>query len=160
MAIPEAAPATPSSQALIHPKQDCQALVDASLPFAWKMLAEFGSFHPYAAAMKATGEIVSVAAQDGRADPPAADVIRQLRNAFTEAARNGEYRATAVFYDVFAAKSAQEPKTDAVAVALDHRDGYSVVTLYPYRIKDKALTRGEPFAQRGTGGIFPPRVLH
>ena len=49
------------------------------------------------------------------------------------------------------------PADRALAVALDHRDGYSVIVLLPYKIEDGAVVYDNPQAQPGEGDIFPSR---
>jgi hypothetical protein len=137
---------------MASPREDCQAVVDAFLPLARKLLTEHGEFFPFGAAMKPDGEITLVAAHDGREQPPSKDVIALLNSAFADSARNGEYKATAIFYDV----RVGEDKKDAVAVSLDHREGYSVVAFFPYEIIDGVLINGEPIAQKGSADIFRP----
>ena len=50
-------------------------------------------------------------------------------------------------------------KTDAVAVSLNHADGYSVAVFFPYKIDDGSVVFGNALAQAGEGDIFPPRTL-
>ena len=126
-------------------------MVDAFLPLARKLLTDHGEFLPYGAAMKPDGEIALVAAYDGREQPPSKDVVALLKSAFADNARNGEYKATAIFYDV----RVGDDKKDAVAVSLDHREGYSVIAFFPYEIIDGVLINGEPTAQKGAADIFP-----
>ncbi len=139
---------------MASPKEECQAIVDAFLPLARKLLTEQGEFFPYGAAMKPDGEIVLVAAHDGREQPPSKGLIALLKRSFANSARTGEYKATAIFYDV----RVGEDRKDAVAVALDHREGYSVIAFFPYEIANGTLINGTATAQKGAGGIF--RVIH
>jgi len=46
---------------------------------------------------------------------------------------NGEYIATAIVYDSLTIPPRSEEKTDAVTVALDRRDDYSVVVFFSVR---------------------------
>jgi hypothetical protein len=141
---------------MVSPKEECQSIVDAFLPLARKLLTEQGEFFPYGAAMKPDGEIVLVAAHDGRERPPSKDLIALLKGSFADSARTGEYKATAIFYDV----RVGEDRKDAVAVALDHRDGYSVIAYFPYEVADGTLINGTPITQKGAADIFPARVIH
>lgn len=70
------------------------------LPFAQQMLERHGEFIPYGGAMKPNGEIVSVAGYDGDEYPPSQDIIDLLKDAFRAAGRSGEYKATAIVFDV------------------------------------------------------------
>jgi hypothetical protein len=141
---------------MASPKEECQALVDAFLPLARKLLTDQGEFLPYGAAMKPNGEIILVAAHDGRERPPSKDLIALLKNQFKDSARSGEYKATAIFYDVRIGLD----RKDAVAAALDHQDRYSVIAFFPYEIVDGTLINGAPTASKGAAEIFPARVVH
>src|SRR5438034_1717468 len=51
-------------------KSQCEELLNVVLPFAEKMLAAHGEFYPFGASMTLDGQIVQVAAYDGREHPP------------------------------------------------------------------------------------------
>jgi hypothetical protein len=74
-----------------------------------------------------------------------------------QGAKAGKYRATALIYDVRVTLPSTGRKSDAIAVALDHRDHYSVVVMFPYQFTGGELTIGSPFAQKGEGDIFRPK---
>lgn len=141
-------------------KADCEELMNAALPFAEKMLSEHGEFFPYGGAMRPNGEIVSVAGYDGREQPPSSDIIRLLKEAFVEGANNGSYSATALVYDVRIVTSEGDEKEDAIAVSLNHRDGYSVIVMFPYRLNGGDVVFGDALAEAGEADIFPPHQIH
>lgn len=136
------------------PKADCQTLLNAALPRVEELLQKNGEFFPVGAVLRANGEIRDVAAYDGREQPPSADIIRLLKQAFVEGARSGDYVATALLYDVRVSLPSTNEKSDAIAVALDHRDHYSVIVFFPYQLAQGELSFGEVFAQQGTADIF------
>ena len=140
--------------ALADPKSEVEDLMNASIGFAEKMLKEHGEFYPYGAAMTTDGEIVSVAADGGGEQPPSQEIIDLLKESFRAAATAGEYRATALIYDVRASTPPDGEVSDAIAVALDHRDDYSVTVLFPYKIADGELVFGQIFAQAGANDVF------
>jgi hypothetical protein len=141
-------------QSMNQPKSDCEALMSAVLPFAERMLRDYGEFLPFGGAMRPNSEIVSVAGYDGRERPPSADLIRLLKDSFAKAARDKVYKATALVYDVRVVSPNTGEKTDAIAVALDHRDNYSVVVFVPYKREGTALSFSAMFAQKGDGNVF------
>ena len=47
-------------------KAECEALMNSVLPFAKQMLGRHGEFYSYCGAMRANGEIVSVAGYEGQ----------------------------------------------------------------------------------------------
>lgn len=137
------------------PKSDCEALLKSASAVAERMLAKHRDFHPFGTVMKSTGDIVAIAAHDDRERPSPADVIDLLTWAFQEGARAGEYKATALAYNGSIALADTEEKSDAIVVALDHRDEYSVIVVIPYRIEGGELALGRTFAKEGAGDIFP-----
>ncbi|TCT43651.1 hypothetical protein EDB29_101458 [Vibrio crassostreae] len=134
-------------------KEDAQHLFDSVLPFAEKMLAEYGEFYPYGAAMTLTGNVVDVSVFEGNEYPPSSEIIDLLNSAFLKAAANREYRTTAVVYDVRITLPSGQ-LSDAIAVNLDHISGYSIVVYLSYKKLNQAIEYGELSVQEGRGAIF------
>lgn len=141
----------------MNAKSDCEALLNAVLPFAEKMLRKHGAFFPYGGAMLRNEEIISIGGYDGRERPPSLDLIHLIKSGFVEAANDGRYRATALAYDVRVAGPDDTRKKDAVAVSLNHCDGYSVIVIFPYTLHGDEFAFDEAFAQAGERDIFPIR---
>ena len=137
-----------------NPKAECEALMNEALPFAEKMLQEHGEFFPYGNALNNKGEVVLVAGYDGREQPPSSDLIKLINQGFVSGAKSGQYKATALVYDVRIKVGASDEKTDAIAVSLNHKDNYSVVVVFPYTLKDGKLTFGELMAEEGEYDVF------
>ncbi len=138
----------------LGPKQECEILMNKVLPFAEQMLKKEGEFFPYGGALKNTGEIASIGGYDGREHPPSMDIIKLLKQGFVAGAESGEYRATALVYDVRILVPSTGKKSDAIAVSLNHRGNYSVLVYYPYELKDGTLKYGQVFAHQGESDIF------
>jgi hypothetical protein len=62
-------------------------------------------------------------------------------------------RATAIVYDVRVQLSAGE-KSDAIAVALDHRDGFSCIMMFPYSIRWMKVKLGTPLRNENPLSVF------
>ena len=135
-------------------KIDCEALMNAMLPFAEKTLGKHGEFFPYGGAMLPNGEIAYVSTYDGRERPPSSDIIRSIKGVFVSGANDGSYKATALVYDVSITAPDGRRKQDAVAVSLNHQDGYSVVVLFPYTFGKDDVVFDSPLAQTGEADIF------
>lgn len=152
--------ATPGSaqqqprQTMSAPKADSEALMNAALPFAEQMLITHGEFIPFGAAMRTSGEIVSIAGYDGNEHPKSVDVITLMKEGIIAAARRGEYKATAIVYDVRVQIPSTAEKSDAIAISLNHRDNYSITVFVPYKINGGKLVLGTTFAQKGDSDIF------
>jgi hypothetical protein len=105
-------------------------------------------------AMDTAGQLVPIAADSGSESPAPLDLIALLRAGLMDGARKGRYRATAVVYDIVTVVPTSGEKSDAIEVALDHLDGYSVVVRKPYRLNNGEIEYGEIFAEEGLGEIF------
>jgi hypothetical protein len=141
-----------------QPKADCEVVMNFGLPLVEEVLKRHGEFLPFGAAMRPNGEMICLGAYDGRELPSLAgafaDTIRSLKDALIAGARRQEYMATALFYEVAVALPSSSQRRDAVAVSLNHRDGYSVIVLLPYSIEDGQVVYDAPQAQPGEADIF------
>jgi hypothetical protein len=136
-------------------KSDAEALLAQLLPFAEKMLREHGEFLPFGGRLNSDGEIVWEGASDGQEHPHSQDLLTLLRDEHSKLAGSGKIKASAILYDVRIVPPGCISKRDAVAIELDHRDGYSAIVYYPYRIEpESALHVEPPFAQQGENQTF------
>ena len=142
------------AQTMSTAKHDVETLMNAFIGFGEQMLRENGEFFPYGAAMKRGGELVAVAGYEGDEHPPSQDVIDLLNEIFVKEAKSGEFKATALFYDVRIRRPNDGSSTDAIAVALDHEDDYSIVVFLPYRLQNGQVSFEEALAQPGANSIF------
>jgi hypothetical protein len=137
---------------------DCEIVMNFGLPLVQELLKQQGEFLPFGAAMRPNGEIVCLGAYDGRNYPSLTgsfvDLIRSLKEAFVAGARRQEYMTTALFYEVTFTAASESERMDAVAISLNHRDGYSVVVLLPFRVEDGNVVYDTPRAQPGEADIF------
>lgn len=136
------------------PKDEVEELMNELIPFAQKMLAEHGEFFPFGGVITSKGEIVHVGASDGNEKPPSKKLIELMVEGFRDKAKTGEYRATAILFDVKVQIPESKEKTDAIQVNLDHIDGYSVEVFLPYKIEKSKVAYSEMFAQKGKSDIF------
>jgi hypothetical protein len=137
------------------PKDEATDLMNMLVPFAEKMLREHGEFYPYGGTMMSDGSMTMTGAYNGNEHPNSKDVIDMMVAAFKEEAHAGKYKATGIVYDVRTVPPGATEKTDAIAVRLDHRSGYSVVVMIPYRLAGGEVIKGAVFAVKGDGAIFP-----
>jgi len=136
-------------------KDDCNQLLDGTVPRAENLLREHGEFFPFGAQMLPSGEIVPVASYTGEEQPPSQHLIDLLQTSFKARAYDGEVVATALVYDVSLTQPGSDRKSDAIAVRLDHRDNYSVTVFFPYVIANGEPVLGEAFGNTGENAIFP-----
>ncbi|MGC1986103.1 MAG: hypothetical protein WA668_12020 [Candidatus Cybelea sp.] len=124
------------------------------LPFALQMLKANGEFYPYAGALGTKNEVIGVNDDYPASRPPAAALITRLKKKLCEQARDRRLQATALFYNASIEKKTGAGKSDAIAVCLDHRDGYSVTVFFPYCLDGSDLNVGGPIAKKGGADIF------
>ena len=137
------------------PKSECEGLLGAAVPFARQMLEEHREFYPFAVVLTAEGEISQVGAATEDEQPESREVMALLEDVLRNDAATGELRATAIAYDVMIEPPGKETPQDAIAVALDHKEDYSVVVVFPYSFaEDGTLNLEDPFAMDGERRIF------
>ncbi len=137
------------------PKSECEEVLNVVLPFTGDMLAKHREFFPFGGTMSVDGEITHTGAWTGGENPPSADVLELLENGLCAGAKRGEYKATALVYGIRTIPPGDEEERDAIAVALDHRDDYSGVVIFPYAFtSDGGLLIESPFAIPGESKIF------
>ena len=135
-------------------KLDAEKLLGSARTFAERMLREFGEFHPYGEVMRPDGKIVSVSSTTGEEWPAAKDLISILRASYRSDAEAGKILVCAIVYDVKVVPPGSKQKKDAVAFAIDHRDGYSAEVFFPYVLREsREIVFDPPFAQKGSDEI-------
>lgn len=144
-----------NAERMSDPKAECEDVMNAVMPFAEEMLAKHREFFPFGGTMSADGEIAHTDGWTGDEHPPSTEVIELLEKAFQTGAVRGEYKATALVCDIRTVPPGKQDKQDAIAVALDHRENYSVVVVFPYSYTSEGeLAIEPPFAIKGENKIF------
>jgi hypothetical protein len=139
----------------VNAKQDAEELMGVLMPFAEKMLREYGEFYPFGGYMKPDGSIVQVGAADPDTDQPKSkDLIYVLRTSFQDMARTNQCKVVAVVFDVAVPLPESTRKSDAIQVCIEHADGYSVEVFFPYQLIANEVVYGKTFAQQGKHEIF------
>ncbi|MGA8211749.1 MAG: hypothetical protein WB441_04540 [Nocardioidaceae bacterium] len=120
-------------------RDELDGLLDVSLRAARGLLDEAGEFYPFVVVLAESTEVLSPMPKTGPREM--ADVETVLDLCWQVLAdRTADARAGAVVSNVGSAGS------DAVAVALEHRDGPAIEVFLPYREQGK--TNGKKPAQR------------
>jgi hypothetical protein len=145
-------------QSVVDAKAESETLMNEAMPLVEKMLKQHGEFYPFGYVMKSSGEVALVAGYDGTERPKSQAVIDLLTAGFKRDAALGKVKATALVYNIRVVPPGASEKSDAVEIALDHRDNYSVVVVFPYVLRNKELAIGAPFAQKGDSRIFESKV--
>jgi hypothetical protein len=135
------------------PKSECEELLNVLMPFAHQTLERYGEFYSCGATLDASGKIALAAIGEDVAED-LQEMVRIINDGFIAGARSGEYRATALAYEATVVPPGGRKKVDAIAVALDHRDSYSVLVFFPYTVNGQEVVIGAPFGGAGEGQIF------
>lgn len=137
-------------------KEDTQTLVDELMPFAMRMLGEYGEFLPYGGHLKINGEIIHEGATTGEERSKSQELIDILRDAHRQQAKEGTIVAACIVYDILTAPPDRDEKQDAIAFEIDHRDSCSRIVIFPYKITEGGEVIAEAaFAVPGNFSIFP-----
>ena len=153
----EAAPASPPSRNDTEAKADGEKLLDTLLPFAKQMLQQYREFFPFGGRMAPDGVVSHEGAWNGTEHPPSQELIALLRQAHQKDAAAKKLRACATVYDIRTIPPGRTEKQDAIAAAIDHVSGYSVVVIYPYKFDAAQKLQVEaPFVVKGAQDIFTP----
>jgi len=118
-----------------HQHEDFDPLLDTLIRFAKQCLEKQETFLPFGAAMLANRTISHVAGHSGEERPGAPRVLQFLEGALRAMAAKDGLKAVGICVDIRFASSPDEPKTDAIQVFLEHREGNVVNVLLPYRKK-------------------------
>lgn len=137
------------------PKEECEQLLDAMLPFAEEQLSKFGGFYPFGAVLLTDGSIEHTAYSGGGEHPEATEVIAGLTAAHRQDAKAGRIKASAIAWDG-RLRTANGGTGEAVVVSLEHRAHYSVVVAEPYKKRPlQPLEKGNMIAMAGLHEVFP-----
>ena len=136
-------------------KHESEALINAILPLAEKMLRQYGEFYPYGAYMKPDGAIVEVGATDPVTDrPKSEDLIYILRSSLQDLAQRSQCKAVAMVFDVIVTLPNSHCKSDAIQVCVEHSEHYSAEVFFPYSLIENEVVYGETFDQRCKAEVF------
>ena len=138
-----------------HQHEDFNPLLDTLLRFAKQCLAEQNAFLPFAAMMAADGEVSHVGADTEEERPGASKVLRLLEGTLRGMVKKHGARAAGICVDIRFASSPEHPKTDAIQVFLEHREGNVVNVLLPYhKVAPGEIRYGKLMAVRGERKLF------
>lgn len=131
-----------------------QYLLSKAQPFAEKLLSEHGEFFPYGMALDSSGKVIAVSINSTTEQPSSKEVIESLLRAFKVGANNGQYKATALVYDASITLSDSGRKSDAIAVNIEHSNGYAATFYTTYKLQGKKLILDETFSERSEQKVF------
>ena len=128
--------------------------------FANHMLEGSGAFHPFAAKVSPSGEVVAVGGWTGEEHPKAVELINLLSDALRTEAKEKSIIGAAVAVDVNIPSEFSSALPDGIRVQLEG-EGYARYLYVPYRIetigllkRKRKVTMLEPFAVEIPPSIF------
>lgn len=136
------------------PKEECEELMSNLIPFAEEMLQKYSEFFPYGSVMNNDGSIKNINYYDGNEKPLSKQVIENLIKVYHELAIKKEIKASGIVWDGKVSSPKDNTKTDAVLISLEHKDNYSVIVVFPYKIKNGNIIWDDIFAMKGENNIF------
>lgn len=136
-------------------REDLSSLLGALIPYAQHMLAENGSFPPFAGSMSAEGQIRGYGATPEAANLSPAELVETLMASLRESGQRGECRAGAICCDVSVAREEGDEKVAAIAISLESSDGTSLECFMPYKKNESGAYEYEEIF----GGLTPPRIF-
>ncbi|MBL8218563.1 MAG: hypothetical protein JNL62_05015 [Bryobacterales bacterium] len=144
---------------MAHP--DLERLLNSSLDFAHNQQEKRGGFLPFAAIVDRNGNVALQAVDPGEERPTPQTMMDRFASLLRRLASTGEAVAISLCYDSMVSSREGEPKKDAIAVALDHAAGESIIVFEPYR---KKFLRGYVYdaliAIPGERNLFPSDQPH
>ena len=136
------------------PKEECEELLNALLPFAINQLKKHGEFYPFGAVLNNKSEVILTAVDSGDDHPDSTDMIDRLTEAHSEQAKQSEIIASGICWNA-SVSNENGVKSDAIIISLEHRDDYSVIVGQPYKMGlFKKVNLKSLFAQKGKHDIF------
>lgn len=108
-------------------QDDLDGLLDAALDLAQPQVARNGGFHPFAVTVSVDGE--QGIAMIGETDPSGDGAAEERSLIESVAGGSSGLRAVVVVTDVRLSQTG----SDAIRMAVEHREGISMVAILPYR---------------------------
>jgi hypothetical protein len=132
-------------------REEMDALLDALVEFARKMLVARGAFYPFGAEVAADGRVQMVTADLDEAQPAPTAVLAALLERLADDAAAGEIRAAGTCIDV----RLETAPSDAIRVDVEHADGGPVRVFLPYVVEAPGrVVFGELLAEPGRPIVF------
>jgi hypothetical protein len=150
-----AAAATSAAAPPQTPEQEVRTLGDYGIAYTTRALQSGAEFYPFAFVMRTDGAIQRIAPTELPRFPTQIELLETLEKGFAEKAVNGKYRAIVIVADVVISMP-DGRESDAIQLALEHRDGFCRNVFYPYTLsEDSVLSFDAPLSGKRTGKIFP-----
>lgn len=149
---------TGTNTTMASERTDADRVLNAGISLALDKLVEQGEFYPFGVALTREDQIAVLTTQESVARPTSEQFLGALRDALSDGARSGSFKAAAIVADFSFERPRVSGEHDAIRVALESAAGEAVTCYLPYTLVSPGGTRdvrpGQPFAQPGERSIF------
>jgi hypothetical protein len=139
-------------------RSDADRVLSASISLALDKLVEQGEFYPFGVALTREDQIAVLTTEETGSRPTSDAFLSALRDALSDGARSGSFKAAAIVADFAFERPRQSGESDAIRVSLESAGGEAVTCYLPYTLVTPGGTRdvrpGQPFAQKSEPSIF------
>lgn len=139
---------------LLRAKLEAELLLNEGMGIAQLMLARRGEFPPFASGLTEADDIVHLSEVPGTEGKRSREVVEILEGILRDSAEQEGYKAIAVLADVRLELEGDSGPRPAVQVSLEHRDGYCVDVIVPYRGSGTEIEFEPMLARPRTGRIY------
>jgi hypothetical protein len=140
----------------VPPREQMNAVLDEACSTAIELLEKNREFYPFAIVMEKGGGVRHVAGYTGSEMPPSSEVVDVLVAGLKADVASGRLIAVGIVKDVRITDQQTGEKTDAVAVALEHRNDRPVTCYLPYSFQADRLVQRDIVAEQGVLNVFAP----
>jgi hypothetical protein len=109
-------------------------LLNTAMSYARRVLGRYGEIGPFAFSMKEDGSVSRETLEHPSLPADPASLLKILHGHLSERALCGKIQAVAVAANIALAQPSQEGYSNAVALHIERRGGYSVRLIAPYQI--------------------------
>jgi len=139
---------------LLQAKVESELLLTEGMGIAQLMLARRGAFPPFASGLTEAGDIVHLSEVPGTKGKRSREAVEILEGLLRESAEREGYKAVAVLSDVRLELEGDAGPRSAVQVSLEHREGYCVDVIVPYRGSGNEIEFDPMLARPRAGRIY------
>jgi hypothetical protein len=132
---------------------DYDGLLNYIIPFAERMLNQYGTFYPFAAAVYSTGAVMAVGSDDGGDNPSSSSIVHLLTAALKKMAAKKEIRASGICSN--GRVEMDGSSLESIVVNLEHVTGQAATCHLTYT---KGLS-GKIFPGKSLTGEGTPRIF-
>lgn len=138
---------------MAHP--DLDTLINAVVPFAQRMLTEYGAFLPYGGVLTSEGAVEMIGTGEIEGEPSVEEVYASVLATCRKRMSDGDVAAIALVTDVMTNTPDDDEPSDAVCAHMEHAEGECYDVFLPYdRVEGAPPAFREIFAVDSDAEVF------